>query len=132
MLEFMPTPNNTLIMTDQHALLQTERRWTNAHLTLNLAEIQDILDDDYKRIDGDHVLNKAHVIASYASGQRHWDVAEGRNYSIHIYENFATVVGTWRGVGVNHGNAFDYEAQFLAVYIKRAGSWKLYRDEIFE
>lgn len=85
-------------------LMGTERRWVQAHRDLNLAEIEDILDAGYKRIVGDRVINKEDLLASYRSGKRHWDLAEGSDYSIQVHGSFAIVVGTWRGIGVNHGN----------------------------
>jgi ketosteroid isomerase-like protein len=58
-------------------------------------------------------------------------VAEGSNYTVQVFEETAVVAGIWRGVGVNYGQAFDYRARFLAVYIKRPDGWKLFRDETF-
>lgn len=119
-------------MSDYEELMKTEKRWVEAHQTLNTLDIEDILDDGYKRIEGTAILGKAETLASYQSGQRHWDVAEGSDYTVNIHNEFATVVGLWRGVGVNHGEHFDYSARFLSVYIKRSNGWKLYRDESFE
>lgn len=119
-------------MSDYDDILKTEKRWVEAHLTLNTQDIEDILDNDYKRIENDKIVTKAEVLASYKSGHRHWDVAEGRDYTVNIHGNFATVVGTWRGVGVNHDEHFDYSTRFLAVYIKSATGWKVFRDESFE
>jgi len=119
-------------MSDYDDILNTEKRWVEAHLTLNTQDIEDVLDTDYKRIENDKIVTKADVLASYKSGQRHWDIAEGSDYTVNIHGDFATVVGTWRGVGINHGEHFDYSAKFLAVYVKRATGWKLYRDENFQ
>lgn len=119
-------------MNDYTEVMQTEKRWVAAHHSLNAKDIEDILDTDYKRIEGNKLIGKAEALASYTSGQRHWDVAQGSDYTVNIHNEFATVVGLWRGVGVNHGEHFDYSARFLSVYIKRSTGWKLYRDESFE
>jgi len=119
-------------MTNYQEIIETEKRWVEAHQTLNIEDIEDILDIDYKRIENNNIVNKAEVLASYQSGQRYWDIAEGSDYTINLHDNFATVVGLWRGKGVNHGEHFDYSARFLAVYVKRSTGWKLYRDESFE
>lgn len=118
--------------TPEQQIMMIERRWVQAHRDLKPAEIEFILDEDYGRIEGNKVVGKGEVVASYKSGQRHWDVAEGSDYSVQIFDNFAVVVGVWRGVGVNHGERFDYRARFVSVYVKRQAGWKLYRDEVFE
>ncbi len=117
---------------EEKQVMRTERRWVQAHRDLDAEEIASILDESYKRIQGDGVVGKQEVVASYRSGQRRWDVAEGSDYSVQVFAGFAVVVGTWRGVGVNHGERFDYRARFLSVYVKRQEGWKLYRDEVFE
>ena len=114
-------------------VMQTERRWVQAHRLLNVTEIEDILDESYMRIEADGtVVGKADAVASYQSGERRWDTAEASDYTVQVFSNFAVVVGTWHGVGVNHGERFDYIARFLTVYVKRAGGWKLYREETFD
>jgi ketosteroid isomerase-like protein len=114
-------------------VMETERRWVQAHRDLDVAVIAEILDEAYARIEKDGTISrKSDVVASYGSGERHWDVAEGSDYSVQVFDDTAVVVGIWRGVGVNHGQAFDYRARFLAVYLRRADGWKLYRDEVFE
>ena len=114
-------------------VMATEARWVEAHRGPDPAAIAAILDDDYKRILPDNsVIGKREVIDSYASGQRHWEVAEGSDYTVQMLDNVAIVTGVWRGVGVNHGQRFDYHARFLAVYVRRDMGWKLYRDETFD
>lgn len=117
---------------DKNQVIRTEQRWVHAHRDLNVADIEDILDEDFRRIEEDRVVGKQEVVASYKSGQRQWELAEGTGYSVQVFGSFAVVVGTWRGRGVNHGERFDYHARFLAVYVKRSAGWKLYRDETFE
>ncbi len=112
--------------------MTTERRWVQAHRDLNTADIEFLLDEDYKRVEGSKVVSKGNVVASYKSGHRRWEVAEGSDYSVQVFDGFAVVVGVWRGVGVNHDERFDYRARFLSLYVKRQEGWKLYRDEVFE
>jgi hypothetical protein len=100
-------------------VLETERRWVQAHRELNIADIEDILDEAYKRIEEDgSVTGKSDVVASYRSGERHWDVAEGSDYAVQVFENTAVVAGIRRGVGVNQGQAFDYRARSITVYVR--------------
>ena len=77
-------------------VMETERRWVQAHRDLDTAVIAEILDEDYVRIlEEGTVLGKSEVVASYASGERHWDVAEGSDYSVHVFgdDNTAVVIG---------------------------------------
>jgi ketosteroid isomerase-like protein len=114
-------------------VIETERRWVEAHRDLNVADIEEILDEAYKRIQAnDTEIGKTGVVASYRSGKRHWSVAEGSDYAVRVIDDVALVTGTWRGASINHGEVFDYRARFLAVYIKRADGWKLFRDEVLE
>lgn len=114
-------------------VMETEQRWVQAHRDLNVADIEDILDKEYKRIQADDtVIAKTGVVASYRSGKRRWSVAEGSDYAVRVVDDVALVTGTWRGAGINHGEVFDYRARFLTVYIRREDGWKLFRDEILE
>lgn len=114
-------------------IMATEQRWVQAHRDLNVADIEDILDEEYKRIQADDtVIGKSGVVASYRSGERHWTIAEGSDYAVRVIDDVALVTGTWRGVGINHGEVFDYRARFLTVYLRREEGWKLFRDEVLE
>ena len=114
-------------------VMETEHRWVRAHRGLDVAVIAEILDEGYARIEKDgSISRKSDVVGSYSSGERHWDVAEGSDYTVQVFDNMAVVVGIWRGIGVNHGQAFDYRARFIAIYVRRAEGWKLYREEVFE
>jgi ketosteroid isomerase-like protein len=111
-------------------VMAVEARWVQAHRDLDAATIAEILDDDYKRIhENGSVIGKDDVVAYFQNGWRHWDVAEGSDYSVQVFDNVALVYATWHGVGTNGGEPFDYSAPFLAVYVRRADGWKLCRDE---
>jgi ketosteroid isomerase-like protein len=113
-------------------VMATEQRWVQAHRELNVADIEDILDDEYKRIKNGRVIGKEEVVDSYRSGKRRWAVADASNYTVRVADDVALVVGEWRGVGLNHGEVFDYRARFLALYIRRDSGWKLFRDEYLD
>ena len=113
-------------------VMATEQRWVRAHRDLNVADIEDILDDEYKHIKNGQVIGKNEVVASYRSGKRRWAVADASDYAVQVIDDVALVVGIWRGVGLNYGEVFDYRARFLALYIHREGGWKLFRDEYLE
>lgn len=107
-------------------VMATERAWTQAHLDLDLDVLERIMSDEYLAVGaGGELIDKHQTMASYGSGQRHWDVAEGSDYSVRVYGQTAVVIGCWRGVGTNSGEAFDYSARFISVYVLRDGRWQM-------
>lgn len=115
---------------DIQEVLQVEAAWLQALLTLDLDAMDHILADDYTQItsNGD-VISKRELLASFEGGQRHWDRAESTDHQIRIYGNMSVMVALWRASGVNHGERFDYQARFLAVYVKRDGRWQLTAEQ---
>lgn len=50
-------------------LLETERKWAAAHLSLDLDMLENILSDQYRQIQSDGtVIGKNELLASYRSG----------------------------------------------------------------
>lgn len=114
-------------------LLAVERAWTAAHLTGDFAAIAHIMADDYIRIQPDgSVAGKAEVLAAYDPNRRHWEHAAADEYDVRIYGETAVVVGRWSARGVNDGQAFDYAARFLSVYVKRDGRWQMVAEQSTE
>ena len=110
-------------------LLETERKWAAAHLSLDLDMLEDILSDQYRQIQSDGtVIGKEELFFSYRSGRRKWEIAESDEYEVRMLGNVALLIGRWRGVGENNGEAFNYSARFLAVYQLQEGEWKLISD----
>ena len=110
-------------------LIKTERKWTEAHLSLDLTALEDILSDQYRQIQSDGtVIGKEELLTSYRSGDRRWDVAESDEHEVRLLGDFALLIGRWRGVGINEGEEFDYSARFLAVYQLEDFKWKLIAD----
>lgn len=102
-----------------------EQRLAAAHLTLDLATIADLLHDDYVIIQPGGVLEtKQDVLASYASGERHWLHAEVSQLDVNIYGDTARVVGIWQAQGTNTGVSFDYQGRFISIWVKQAAAWK--------
>lgn len=121
----MMSKESTLIQ----ELLNVERRWVEAHRNLDLDSIKDILADDYRQIQSDgRVIGKDELIQSYNSGNRRWEIAESDDYEVRLLGRVALLIGRWRGVGENNGEAFDYAARFLAVYHLDDDDWKLISD----
>ncbi|MFN8488985.1 MAG: nuclear transport factor 2 family protein [Caldilineaceae bacterium] len=119
-------------------VLQAEQAWTTAFLHLDLAVIEQLMADDYTIIQpGGAVWDKAKTLASLRSEQRHWDKAGSDELSVRIYGDtanglMAVVIGRWTAKGVNHGQAFDYQARYMAVWVKQAGRWQIVADQSTE
>jgi ketosteroid isomerase-like protein len=110
-------------------LLKTEQKWADAHLSLDLNALEDILSDQYRQIQSDgSVIEMGELLTSYRSGNRRWNVAESDEHEVRILGDVAILIGRWRGAGINNGEAFDYAARFLAVYQLEDGDWKLIAD----
>ncbi len=115
------------------AILQAEQAWTAAFLQLDLAAIEQLMAEDYTIIQpGGAVWDKAKTLASLRSEQRHWDAAGSDELSVRLYGDTAIVIGRWTAKGVNHGQAFDYQARYQAVWVKRAGRWQIVADQSTE
>jgi ketosteroid isomerase-like protein len=112
-------------MTDAELIIDAEQRLAAAHLSLDLATIAALLHEDYVIVQpGGRIETKADVLASYASGERHWDAAAVEGLDVKIYgENTARVVGVWKARGTNRGEKFDYAARFVSIWVKQAGEW---------
>ena len=111
-------------------VIEVERRWVKAHLELDIEAIEKILAEDYVQIRADGaVISKEDLLESYRSGKRVWDYADSDQYRLSVYGDVAVLVGRWRGRGTNDGEAFDYSARFMAVYVRRDGAWQLAADQ---
>jgi ketosteroid isomerase-like protein len=110
-------------------ILQTELRWTRAHVELDLETIAGILSDGYRqiRLDGS-LIGKTELLDSYRSGARRWQIAQSSKHEVSIRGETAIVIGHWRGKGENDGEPFDYCARFVSIYVLETGNWKLLFD----
>ena len=111
-------------------ILEVERCWVQAHRDLDLATLEEILDDEYLQIRSDgSLMGKPEALESYRSGKRTWDLARSDDYRISIHGRTAILIGRWRGRGSNEGIPFDYTARFLSVYRNAGGRWKLLAEQ---
>ena len=111
-------------------VIAVEKAWVEAHRQLNPDTLASIMSHNYTQIsDSGEVLGRADVLPTYQTDQRHWEIAEADQYQVRIYGDTAVVIGRWRGKGVNHGQPFDYQARFMAIYAKESGRWQLVADQ---
>jgi len=118
------------IQTDIQEVLETEKTWTQAFLEGDLVTLETLMDEDYRQIQADgSVKTKAEVLATFDGGERSWEIAKSDEYIVQRYGDMAILTGRWRGKGTNHGEAFDYSARFVSVYVKRAAGWRMVSDQ---
>jgi ketosteroid isomerase-like protein len=114
-------------------ILAVERAWTEAHLQGDVAAIEQLMADDYIRIQPDGSLsNKAETLAAYQPEVRYWEYAQGDEYDVRVYGGMAVVIGRWTARGMNNGRPFDYSARFLSIYARRNGRWQMVAEQSTE
>ena len=101
-----------------------------AHLNCDVAALDRLMADEAAQINSvGRVVSKAEVIASFDSGERHWDEAHSNEFRVRVYGETAVVIGRWQARGVNTGQAFEYSARYLSVWIWRDGRWLMTVDQ---
>lgn len=113
------------ITDDRKKIAAGEMALAQTHLTLDLSAIDRLLHPDYIILQPDgSIESKADVLASYSSGGRSWRTAQTDQLDIHVYGDTGIVTGRWRAAGMHDGQAFDYQARFISVWIKTEGVWE--------
>ena len=107
------------------AIIAAEEALAAAHLTLDRATLDRLLHPDYVIVQpGGTIEDKAQTLASFATGDRHWEIAECDDMRVRIHGDTAIVTGRWRGQGRNGAVQFDYQARFLSTWVWEAGAWR--------
>ena len=111
-------------------VLGAEREWLEAHLRLDAGALDRLMAPDYVQIDASgRAVGREEVLASLRSGGRNWDEARSEDYQVRVYGDTAVVVGRWRARGRNAGEAFDYAARYVAVWVRQDGRWRMVSDQ---
>jgi hypothetical protein len=101
-----------------------------AHLNCDVAALDRLMADEGAQINSvGRVVSKAKVIASFDSGERHWDEAHSNEFRVRVYGETAVVIGRWQARGVSTGQAFEYCPRYLSVWIWRDGRWQMTVDQ---
>jgi ketosteroid isomerase-like protein len=109
----------------QAALIAAEEALAAAHLTLDLATLDRLLHPDYVIVQpGGAIEDKAQTLASFTTGDRHWDLAQSDEMTVRIHGDTAVVTGRWRGRGRNGAIHFNYQARFLSTWVRENGAWR--------
>lgn len=110
---------------DERVIAEAERTLAAAHRTLDLTILDRLLHPDYVILQPDGTTeSKAQVLASFQTGERHWELAEVDQLEIRLHGQCAVVVGRWRAAGRNGPRRSDYAARFLSIWVNDAGGWR--------
>jgi ketosteroid isomerase-like protein len=112
------------------AVLVAEQEVVDALLASDPARLAPLLAEEYIQVGGGgRLLDRAGMLASFDGGERHWDFAVSDEHQVRLYGDVAVVVARWTARGVNHGEAFDYAARYVAVWLWRDGRWQMVSDQ---
>mgnify|MGYP000459011554 FL=1 len=110
--------------------LQAERDFLLAHMNCDVVALGRLMADEAAQINSvGRVVSKAKVIASFDSGERHWDEAHSNEFRVRVYGETAVVIGRWQAHGISTGQAFEYSPRYLSVWIWRDGRWQMTVDQ---
>jgi ketosteroid isomerase-like protein len=111
-------------------ILHAEREWLLAHLRLDVAALEYLMDPDYLQIGAaGGTVDREQVLASFRSGERYWAEASSDEHQVRVYGDAAVVIGRWRARGKNGAHLFDYEARYVSVWIRRSEGWRMVSDQ---
>lgn len=106
-------------------LFQAECDLAEAHLSLDLERIDQLLHPDYVIVQpGGRVEGKAETMASLCADGRSWEIARSDEMQGQVYGDTAVVTGRWHGKGRNGDKLFDYTARFLSIWLRENGRWR--------
>ena len=112
-------------MTDAEVIASHENAIAAAHLTLDLGTIERLYHPEFVIAQPDGTTEgRDEVLASYRSGERHWDYAEVDQLDVRVAGGTGIVIGRWRARGTNRGQAFHYAARFLSVWMHDGHAWR--------
>lgn len=114
-------------------VMAAEEAWTQAHLETDVEALDRLMHRDYTIIKPDgSVWDKEKALASYIPSKRDWTEAGSSDHIVRIYGNTAVVIGVWRAKGVNNGEAFDYSARYVSVWVKEGDRVQMVSDQSTE
>jgi ketosteroid isomerase-like protein len=114
-------------------VMAAEEAWTRAHLDTDVDALDRLMHRDYTIIKPDgSAWDKEKALNSHVPGRRYWEEAGSSDHQVRIYGDTAVVIGVWRAKGVNNGEAFDYSARYVSVWVKEEGRVQMVCDQSTE
>lgn len=110
-----------------HKEIETlEEQWRQAILTNNVAEMNNLLSDDYVGISANGTVeNKAQALAQRRAGTMTITSLQLSDIHIRIYGDSAVVTSVADLVGNNGDSDISGKYRYTRVYAFRRGSWKI-------
>ena len=114
-------------------VMAAEEAWTQAHLETDVEALDKLMHRDYTIVKPDgSIWVKETALASYVPGRRDWTEAGSSDHLVRVYGNTAVVIGVWKAKGVNNGEAFDYSARYVSVWVKEDDRVRMVSDQSTE
>jgi hypothetical protein len=92
-----------LVDSKEEQIIRSEELWLQAHLDLDLDQLDTLMHPDYQivRPDGS-IWKKSRALKSYREDKRSWKLAEISELVIRVYYSSALVKGKWKAKGENN------------------------------
>jgi hypothetical protein len=130
LIELAPKKHYNRGMDIRSEVIRAEKAWLQAHLEMDLIQLEALMHPEYTRIQSDGaVWDKTQTLASYQGGKRHWSEASIDQLDVRIYGRTAVVTGRWQAKGVNTRVSFDYAARYTSVWVLEGGRWQMVSDQ---
>jgi hypothetical protein len=108
-------------------VMRVERRFFDALLKSNSAELEQILSDDFQLIDvlSGSQIDKSSLLAALSSGQAKFETIDSFDSQIRFYQCTAVVIGsTSMSVRLADSN-FAVRSRYTHIYLQQQDEWRL-------
>ena len=119
-----PAEGKTADGTDEEALLQIERDWTNAAINKDKEVLENILAKDYVGNRDEGVRNKKQAIASVMSSALKIESLENSDMQPMVFGDTGVVYGMVSAKGKRSSKDIGGKYRFTDIYEKRDGIWQ--------
>jgi hypothetical protein len=115
------------MQTEESNVLREERRFFNALIEENSADLDQLLSDNFLLIDvlSGAEINKATLLAAVSSDQLNFEKIDLLDSHIRFYDGTAVVTGRTRMNGRFADSHFAVLSRYTHVYLKQRGAWRL-------
>lgn len=112
---------------EERNVLKAERKFFNALIEGNPADLNQLLSDDFVLIDvlSGSEIAKSTLLAAVSSGQLKFGSIESRDSHIRFYDGMALVTGTTRMDGRFMDTSFALFSRYTHFYSKQLDEWHL-------
>ena len=113
--------------TKEPNVLKVERKFFNALIDGNSADLDQLLSDDFLLIDvlSGAEINKSTLLAAVSSDQLKFDNINLLDSHIRFYNGIAVVTGTTKMRGIFADSPFAVFSRYTHVYSKQQDEWQL-------